>query len=620
MKKAIPILMLMLLTLQGIGAPRQRKAATLLQPRVEPAFWWTGMKNPALQLMVHGKDIALTRVVVNHPGVLLKSVTAVENPNYLFVDLDLGKATPGKFDILFQKEGKNLAVYSYELKEREAGSAERQGFNSSDVMYLVMPDRFANGNPDNDEVAGMKEKPNRADLKGRQGGDIQGLRDHLDYISGMGFTAVWLNPLLENDMHEVSYHGYATTDFYKVDPRYGSNEEYRAFALEARRKGIKLIMDMIFNHCGSEHWWMKDMPMADWLNFYPDYKITTHIRYANQDIHASDYDRKLFSDGWFVPVMPDLNQRNPYLATYLIQNSIWWIEYVGLSGIRMDTYSYPDKELMAAWNRRIGEEYPSFNIVGEEWHMNQAILSYWQKGKTNLDGYQGELRSLMDFPLQNAVSSALRDEGTGALMNIYECLANDFQYPEPENLVVFPGNHDMPRFFVQVNKDVDLVKMGIGLFLTIRGIPQLYYGDEVLVSHDSTRDHDSQFRKCFPGGWAGDPVSGFTGKGLTSQEKEVQDFIRKIALWRKDKKVIHTGKLMHFVPFDGFYLFFRYNDKEKVMVVLNKNNGEAVLKTDRLSEMLTGCSGASEIITGKTYSALSELTLPGKSISVFELH
>lgn len=197
----------------------------------------------------------------------------------------------------------------------------------------------------------------------------------------MGFTAVWLNPLLENDMHEVSYHGYATTDFYKVDPRYGSNEEYRAFALEARRKGIKLIMDMIFNHCGSEHWWMKDMPMADWLNFYPDYKITTHIRYANQDIHASDYDRKLFSDGWFVPVMPDLNQRNPYLATYLIQNSIWWIEYVGLSGIRMDTYSYPDKELMAAWNRRIGEEYPSFNIVGEEWHMNQAILSYWQKAK-----------------------------------------------------------------------------------------------------------------------------------------------------------------------------------------------------------------------------------------------
>jgi glycosidase len=617
MKRIISLLVLSVLFLHIQASNPPKKIAPPLQPRVEPMFWWAGMKNPHLQLMVHAPEIGLSRVELQYPGVELKSVTSVQNPNYLFIDLDIARAKPGTFIIRFQKEKKTMAEYKYELREREPGSAMRQGFNSSDALYLIMPDRFANGNPGNDEVSGMKEKPDRSDLKGRHGGDIQGVKDHLGYITNMGFTAIWLNPLLENDMPATSYHGYATTDFYKVDSRYGTNEEYRELVADARKKGVKLIMDMIFNHCGSEHWWMKDMPMSDWINEYPGYRITSHVRTVNQDTHASAYDTKLYTDGWFVPTMPDLNQRNPFMASYLIQNSIWWTEYLGLAGIRMDTYPYPDKIMMTEWNRRMAEEYPRFTIVGEEWTMNHAIVSYWQKGKQNPDGYQGGLPSLMDFPLQNAVSSALREEGTGGLMKIYDCISNDFQFPDPQNLVVFPDNHDMPRFFVQVNNDVDLFKMGIGFFLTSRGIPQLYYGTEIMMKHTGT--HDSEYRKDFPGGWANDEKNGFTGAGLTAQEKDIQDFVRKLLQWRKDKKVIHTGKLLHFVPFDGMYVFFRYNDQEKVMVVLNKNGQETLVKTDRLAEMLLECSSATDIISGKTWTDFSILKVPPKSVSIFEL-
>jgi neopullulanase len=600
---------------QALTPPK--KTVAIIQPRVEPMFWWTGMKNPHLQLMVHAPEIGLSHVVLQYPGVELKSVTSVQNPNFLFIDLDIEKANPGSFTIQFQKDKKTVAEYRYDLREREPGSAERQGFNSHDVLYLIMPDRFSNGNPLNDEVPGMKEKPDRSNPGGRHGGDIQGLKNHLDYISGMGFTAIWLNPLLENDQPTYSYHGYGTTDFYKVDARFGTNEEYREFASLARKQGIKLIMDMIFNHCGSEHWWMKDMPMPDWINGYPDYQITNHVKTLNQDIHGSAYDKKQFVDGWFVPVMPDMNQRNPFLANYLIQNSIWWTEYMGLSGIRMDTYPYPDKFMMAEWNRRMAEEYPGFSIVGEEWHLNQAIVSYWQKGKPNLDGYNGNIKSMMDFPLQNAVSSALREEGPGGMMRIYDCLANDFQYPDPQNLVIFPDNHDISRFFVQVNNDPALFKMGIALFLTTRGIPQLYYGTEIGMRHTGTQD--SEYRKDFPGGWANDEKSGFTGSGLTGQEKEIQDYVRKLLLWRKNKEVIHTGKLLHFVPFDGFYVFFRYNEKEKVMVVMNKNGTETLLKTNRLAEMLQGCNKATDVISGKTWNELSKLVIPPKTVSIFEL-
>lgn len=588
--------------------------------RVEPMFWWAGMKSTELQLMVYGEKISAADVSLKYPGVELVAVTKVQSPNYLFIDLKLAdNVQPGKFDIQFTAGKKVIATYNYELKVREKGSATRTGFDGSDVIYLVTPDRFVNGNPNNDQVEGMREKPDRKNKDGRHGGDIRGIINSLDYLQKMGFTAVWLNPVLENNMTDFSYHGYSTTDFYKVDPRYGSNEEYRQLNDELDKRGMKLIMDMIFNHCGSEHWWMDDLPMADWINNFPEYKITTHRRTVNQDPHASEADRKAMVDGWFVPTMPDLNQRNPYMEKYLIQNSIWWIEYVGLEGIRQDTWPYPDKDMMATWTKQVLAEYPGFNIVGEEWTNNPAIVSYWQKGKNNADGYECYLPSLMDFPLQNAVSEGLRKQESwaGGLLQIYESLANDFLYPDPYNLVIFPDNHDMSRFYVQVGEDAALLKMGLAFFLTTRGIPQIYYGTEVLMRHEG--DEHGNIRADFPGGWQGDKVNALTGEGLSKEQKEMQDYISKIQNWRKSKPVIHSGKLMHFVPEDGIYTYFRYNNDEAVMVILNKNETDKTVDAKRFSEMSKGYLSGREIITGKEIADISEIKIPAKSAMIVEL-
>ncbi len=526
---------------------------------------------------------------------------------------------PGSFEIQFKNEEKVVQTYLYELKAREKNSATREGFNSSDVIYLITPDRFVNGNPENDWVEGMKEHPNRNDKDGRHGGDIRGIINSLDYLQKMGFTAVWLNPVLENNMTQVSYHGYSTTDFYKVDPRYGTNAEYRELNDELDKRGMKLIMDMIFNHCGSEHWWMEDLPMSNWLNNYPDIKITNHRHVVNQDPHVSEFDHNTMVNGWFVPTMPDLNQRNPFMEKYLIQNSIWWIEFVGLDGIRQDTWPYPDKDMMARWTEQVLEEYPDFNIVGEEWSMNPAMVSYWQKGKNNADGYKCYLPSLMDFPLQDAVSKGLNEEeswGDG-LVKIYESIANDFLYPDAENLVVFPDNHDMPRFYVQVNEDIDLLKIGLAYFLTTRGIPQIYYGTEVLMTHPDG-DH-GKIRADFPGGWEGDKINAFSGEGLTDSQKYIQKYISKIQNWRKSKDVIHHGKLVHFVPEDGIYTYFRYNDNEAVMVILNKNETDKVLTTDRFKEIVAGFKSGNDIISSTQINDISEINVPAKSAMIIEL-
>ena len=599
-------------------------ASTFLNAQVdhvEPPFWWAGMKNPRLQILVHGENISGNKVELSYEGVMLKSVSSVENPNYLFIDLELAQnVLPGKFDINFIKDGEMVHSYTYKLKEREQGSAEREGFNNSDVMYLIMPDRFANGDPSNDEVTGMKEGLNRKEPFGRHGGDIKGITDNLDYLSKMGFTSIWLNPVLENDQPEWSYHGYAATDFYRVDRRFGSNEDYRELGRIAKEKGIKLVMDMIFNHCGSEHWWMKDMPTSDWINFYPDFVGTNHRRTINQDPHASDIDARMMTDGWFVPAMPDLNQRNPFLATYLIQNSIWWIEYVGLAGIRMDTYPYPDKYMMAEWNRRVLEEYPYFNIVGEEWSLNPAIVSYWQKGQKNQDGYDGYLPGLMDFPLNNALVKGLteKEEWDEGLIKLYKTLANDFLYPDPDNLVVFPDNHDMSRFYMQVGMDVDLFKTGIVYILTTRGIPQIFYGTEILMTHTESNSH-GDIRKDFPGGWEGDEKNAFSGKGLSKKEIRIQDFFRKLLNWRKENPVIHTGKLTHFVPENGVYVYFRYNDKKKVMIILNKNEKNHHLKLERFIEILGDCTKGKDILNEKVYNLSGEIVLPALTPLILEL-
>jgi neopullulanase len=589
--------------------------------RIEPPNWWTEMKNHKVELLMYGNDIGDFNPSVNYDGVRIERVIKVENPNYLFVELVIGEAAkPGKVQIDFSKDKKLVESHTWELWQREAGSAQRRGFNNSDVLYLITPDRFANGDPGNDGISGMKERPNRSFKGGRHGGDIEGIRQHLDYIAGLGFTAIWLNPLLENDMAQYSYHGYSTTDFYKVDPRFGSNESYRQLAQETKAKDIKLIMDMIVNHCGLEHWWMKDLPTTDWINTWENYTQTNHRKTLLQDPYASKNDKKIFTDGWFVPTMPDLNQRNELLANYLTQNAIWWIEYLGLDGIRMDTYPYPDMHYMSEWTKRVMEEYPHFNVVGEEWFEDPAIVAYWQRGKNNPNNYTSGLPSVMDFPIQAALSQALNqpEEWKAGWITLYEMLARDFLYAAPVDLVVFPDNHDMSRFFTQVNEDFDLFKLGLTFILTTRGVPQIYYGTELLMKNSGTTGHGI-IRSDFPGGWAGDTVNALTGEGLTTQQKEATSFLKKMLRWRKNATAVQTGKLTHFEPKEGVYVYFRYDEQQKVMVILNKNETAYSLQPGRFAEMLDGVTTGKDVLNGKTYDMSRAINLPVKSPLVLEL-
>lgn len=596
-------------------------AQTPALQRVEPAFWWVGMKNPHLQLLVYGPQISSLQPVITYKGVRIDQVIKVQSPNYLFINLLLtDNQKAASFDIDFQKEGKSVLKYNYRLLAREANSAARQGFDNSDVMYLITPDRFVNGDPSNDQVASLSEKPNRSFPGGRHGGDIAGLSNSLDYIKDLGFTAIWVNPVLENDQPEYSYHGYSTTDFYKVDARFGSNEAYQKLSQQAQQKNVKLIMDMIVNHCGSGHWWMKDLPTADWINFDNKFVQTNHRKSTIQDPYVAQIDYRRFVDGWFVETMPDLNQRNPLMATYLIQNSIWWIEYAGLAGIRMDTYPYPDKDFMTEWTCQIMDEYPHFNIVGEEWNGDQAIVAFWQRGKKNANGYVSCLPSLMDFPLQGALWGALdKDANEGSWNYLYETLAGDFQYADPYNLVVFPDNHDMDRFFTRVGEDLALLKLGITYIMTTRGVPQLYYGTEVLMSNTGHPGDHGIIRTDFPGGWQGDAINAFTGKGLTAKQQEAKAFIKKLLNWRKTATVIHTGKLTHFIPEDGVYVYFRYNANQNVMIVLNKSDKAQSLDLARFTESLSGYTKGKDIISDKNITLDKTLTVPAKTPLVLVL-
>jgi neopullulanase len=589
--------------------------------RIEPPFWWAGMKNNQLELMVYGPAIADLKPVITDKMIRITQVTTVANPNYLFILLEIDEAvTPGNFEIEFELDGKSMVSYNYQLLKREAGSSERIGFDNSDVIYLITPDRFANGDPQNDNVPGYADQANRADKSGRHGGDLKGIADHLDYIADMGFTAVWLNPVLENNMPRTSYHGYATTDYYKVDPRYGTNEDYRILGKLMKERGIKLIMDMIANHCGSAHWWMKDLPCNDWINYGGKFVGTNHRRSTVQDPHVSPSDKKLFTDGWFVKAMPDLNQKNPQMARYLIQNTIWWIEYAGLSGIRQDTYSYPDKDFMSRWSCEIMNEYPEFSIVGEESSENPAIVAYWQKGKINPDGYVSCLGSLLDFPLQSALVKGLNEGDsiyTDGLIKMYEMLANDFLYADPGNLVIFPDNHDMHRFFTQIEGDDDLFRIGIAYILTMRGIPQIYYGTEILMESPGPKD-DGIIRGDFPGGWEKDSANVFKDAGLSDQQLEAKLYLKTLINWRKTKSCLHNGRLIHYTPENGTYVYFRYNEKEKVMVAINKNDHEVSLNGARFTEMTELSRQGRDVITGAIHN-LDILYIPAKSVIILEL-
>lgn len=609
-----PLFWLLALLLFGLSANAQDLN------RVEPPNWWAAMHHSDLQILVKGDNIAaVTEVRIPSEGVALRRVIKTDNPNYLFLEVSIAPDAVGTHTIEFWRGQQQLATHDYPIFAREAQTID--GFDASDAIYLITPDRFANGDPNNDEVEGMREGLNRAFKGGRHGGDIEGIRKRLDYIQDLGFTAIWLNPLLENDMDSFSYHGYSTTDFYRVDSRYGTNEMYRAMALEARAKGMKLIMDMIVNHIGSHHWWMYDKPTHDWINEWDEYTETNHLKTVYTDPYVSDIDRKTFADGWFVRTMPDLNQRNDLLGRYLIQNSIWWVEYLGLSGIRMDTYPYPDMDYMSAWTKAMMTEYPTLNIVGEEWIDDANLVSYWQAGKTNANGYTSSLKSVMDFPVQAEMVKALneRESNFTGWIRLYKAIAKDYLYPDPMNLVIFPDNHDMSRIFTQVNEDYAAFKQAIAFTLTTRGIPQIYYGTEILMKNPGTNDHGI-IRSDFPGGWKGDKTNGFTGKGLTDQEKAAQAYIKQLLQWRKSATLVHTGHLKHFKPADGFYVYFRYDDTgRKLMVVLNKNKQNRQLRLDRFAEILPDAAMGVDILTGQSYPLTDAITVPGGEPLILEL-
>ena len=587
---------------------------------LEPPFWWAGMAENKLQLMVHGKNISDLEPEFSHPGIEINQVHRLSNPNYLFIDLFLSEeAIPGEFEIIFNKEGQPKTKYNYTLLKREPDSADRQGFSQADVIYLITPDRYANGDPGNDSSSQLKEKQNRLKKGGRHGGDIQGIIDHLDYISDMGFTQVWLNPVLENDQHTYSYHGYSTTDYYNIDARFGNNELYKVLSKEAKKRGIGLVMDLILNHIGSEHWWMKDLPTIDWINNDGKFVRSNHIHESVHDPHLTESQRDLFTSGWFVETMPDLNQNYTFLANYLIQNSIWWIEYADLSGFRIDTYPYIDKNFLSIWSKRIATEYPRFNFVGEEWSSNPTMVSYWQKGSNRYDDYDSYIPSMMDFPLQEALVNGLlgNEDWNSGIVDIYRVISNDFQYGDPHNLVVFAGNHDMKRIYSQLNEQMDLYKMAMTIINTVRGIPQIYYGTEIAMS--STGDHGA-LRKDFPGGWPGDKVNAFTGRSLNKKELEAQNFIRKLLNWRKENIAITMGNMIHYPVENGIYVYFRSYNEALVMVIINNNKRSKTIDPDRFNEVIAEKKQGISILDNKVYDLTTKINLPGKGALILEIN
>ena len=586
--------------------------------RVEPPNWWIGFSEPDVRLLVYGDGVGELRPVVDYPGVTVLDTLTTENPNYLFVRLRIAAdAEPGEFDIVFTGAAGQI-THPYRLDARNPDPGHTRGFSPRDAIYLITPDRFANGDPDNDAIEGLGDIVDRSQPGTRHGGDLRGIIDRLDYISGLGFTAVWLNPVLENAMPDYSYHGYATTDFYRVDPRMGSNEELAELARTGREKGVGLIMDMIVNHAGLHHWWMADPPADDWVHQWDGYVETTHAKTLSVDPYGAEIDRREFFDGWFVPTMPDLDQDNPLLAEYLIQNAIWWIEYLGLAGVRMDTYPYSGRPFMAEWTRRVMEEFPDFNVVGEEWTDNPLIVAYWQGGADKHDGYRSWLPSVMDFPLNSVLAPALTagESFSDGLIKLYSMLANDVLYPDPGGLVIFGDNHDMLRIYSQLGEDDGLFELAMAYLATMRGAPQIYYGTEILTA--SSGDH-GDIRSDFPGGWAGDSVDAVSGAGLTDEQLQAQSLVRTLFNWRKTSAPVHEGGLTHFLPQAGVYVYFRSLGSERVMVVLNKNTDPYALDTARFEEVLGDAQTGVDVIRGESYDLTSPIPLTPRTALVLEI-
>lgn len=638
MKKIITALLL--------GTTMTMNAAKIDVAKIEPANWYVGMKDASLQLMVYGKDIKSAEVTTDYAGVRIDSIVRLDSPNYLLVYMSLAEAQPGTMTLNFQ-QGKQKKKVAYELKAREKRGEERMGFTNADVLYMLMPDRFASGRTDNDQIKGMRAYRNdRSQPSLRHGGDLEGIRQHLDYFKELGVTALWFTPVLENNSPDhgtqSTYHGYATTDYYRVDPRFGSNDEYRRLCDEAHAKGIKIVMDMIFNHSGFEHPWVSDMPAKDWFNtpewllpenqaksvalntmdgeakvndkyLQTSYKLTPVV-----DPYASEVDMRETVDGWFVPSMPDLNQRNPHVIRYLIQNSIWWIETVGIDGIRMDTYPYADRKAMALWMRVLGEEYPNFNTVGETWVTEPAYTAAWQKD-SKLSDINSYLPTVMDFAFYDRINQAKHEE-TDAWWNgfnrIYNSLVYDYLYDDPSHVMAFLDNHDTDRFLGN-GKDSTALRQALALLLTVNRIPQLYYGTEILMN-GTKQITDGNVRKDFPGGFPGDEADKFTREGRTKAENAMFDWLSRLLHWRQGNDVIIKGKQTQFIPYNGVYVIARQYNGKTVMTILNGKKAENKLSVARYAEIIGNKATATDVITGKNVNIAADVALSPREALIIE--
>lgn len=597
--------------------PGPREVAS---PRIHPPFWWIGMEEPTVELMIHDTDIAdFTEVRLVQPGVKVQAVTRLESPNYLFLTLHIGdNARAGEFELVLRNTTGAQRSYRYRLQERAEGQIDP--LTPADFIYLLMPDRFANGDPSNDVVEGMHQTGiDRQKLYFRHGGDLQGVIDHLDYLQDLGVTALWINPVQENDQPYESYHGYAVTDHYRIDPRLGDNALYRELSEECQRRGIKLVMDIIHNHAGDQHFFIQDIPSEDWIHQFEKFTKTTYRAPVLMDPYASTYDRERMSDGWFDAHMPDLNQAQPQLARYLIQNNIWWIEYAGLDAYRIDTYAYPNLDFMKQWARAIRQEYPEFFLFAETWVHGPGVQAFFGENRMESPG-QGTLMSgVTDFQLYYAINEALnQDQGwTSGAARVYFTLAQDYLYQQPEGNVVFLDNHDLSRFYSVVEEDFRKFKLGTAFLLTTRGVPMMYYGTEILMKNKA--EPDGLVREDFPGGWAQDTVNKFVAEGRTGKEQEAFDWVRNLARFRKSSPALTAGQLVQFVPEEGVYVYARIHPEQKILVVLNTQDQQRVLDLSRFQEVLKGYTGYQDVVEGGEQPLPAKLIVPGYGLEVWAL-
>lgn len=584
--------------------------------KVEPPMWWSGMHNTNVMVTLYGENLADYAVASN--DLTITDVVRLENKNYLFVYLDFAAAKPGTYQLVLEHSQKESIQIPYELMERREGSALRKGYDSSDFIYLIMPDRFANGDPTNDSHPDLHEQSNRKDPWGRHGGDLQGIIDHLDYIAQLGVTAIWNTPVLEDNDPKGSYHMYAASDVYQIDRRFGSNEKYKQLSAELKKRNMKLIKDYVVNHWGLEHYMIQDLPSKDWINQWDEFTPSSHAKEIFSDPYAAEVDVKQLVNGWFVDSMADLNQKQPQLLKYLTQNAIWWIEYADLSGLRVDTYPYNSRDEVTLWSKAIMDEYPNFSIVAESWVINPIHLSYWQKDSpiAAMSGFNSQVTHVKDFALFAAVQEVFTEKTPWwdqKMNKIYKVFQNDFVYANPNDLMVFLENHDTTR----INELVDFenYKLMTTLLATVRGVPQTYYGTEISIK-GSKEKGDADLRKDFPGGWPDDLRSAFTPMGRTPTENKYFDFTAQLFNWRKSEPVIHHGKTMHYAPQNEVYVYFRYTDTKSIMVILNANDEAQTLDLSRYKQRIGSATKAKDVFSGARVNLSNSLKIPPKSSSI----